>query len=225
MNLTTLERNRRNAQRSTGPRSPEGKAAASMNALRHGLTAGAALVPGEDRATFEGMAARLRDELAPVGELEEQLAARITAALWRLHRLERVEAGIFAWQWFEEHSARARGEVNSYEVNDSQEFLNNLGGETRITDQTKHKAALVRLAEAYGKQREDLPTLGRAFMRDAEKADALSKLSRYEAGIERALYRALHEYQRARASRMGAALPPPAVLDVDLEVTHQGAAP
>jgi hypothetical protein len=44
----------------------------------------------------------------------------------------------------------------------------------------------------------------------------LSKLSRYETAIERALYRALHELERRQAARRGAAVTPPQVLDVDI---------
>ena len=52
-----LEANRRNAERSTGPRSQEGKSRSRLNALTHGMTAESAIVPGEDSAEFE---ARLR---------------------------------------------------------------------------------------------------------------------------------------------------------------------
>jgi hypothetical protein len=40
--------NRRNALKSTGPKTPEGKAAVRLNALRHGLLSKEPLLPGED---------------------------------------------------------------------------------------------------------------------------------------------------------------------------------
>ena len=61
--------NRTNAQRSTGPRSQEGKAAVRFNALTHGLTARATLLPFEDERELEALADRLYDELQPVGEV------------------------------------------------------------------------------------------------------------------------------------------------------------
>jgi hypothetical protein len=67
------------------------------------------------------------------------------------------------------------------------------------------------------KQDPETATLGRTFIRDANEANACSKLSRYEAALYRSLYKALHEPQRLQAARRadGNALPPVAI-DVDL---------
>lgn len=58
--------------------------------------------------------------------------------------------------------------------------------------------------------------LGSAFISLSVNGDAFSKLSRYEAGIERGLYRALHELQRLQAGRSGQPVPPPVAVDVDI---------
>ena len=60
-------------------------------------------------------------------------------------------------------------------------------------------------------------TLGKAFIRDADKANAFPKLSRYEAALERSLYKALHELQRLQAAHHAEnnAIPPTA-LDVNV---------
>jgi hypothetical protein len=60
-------------------------------------------------------------------------------------------------------------------------------------------------------------TKGEAFIHASNYSDAFSKLSRYEATIERSLYRALHELQRLQASREGQEIPAPAVLDVTMD--------
>jgi len=60
------------------------------------------------------------------------------------------------------------------------------------------------------------PSVGLAFIRDGNQADAFSKLSRYESAIERGLYRALDELQRLQAERRGQQVPPPLVLDVQV---------
>jgi hypothetical protein len=89
------EANRRNALKSTGPKTPEGKAAVRLNALRHGLRSEEILLPGEDEQALRELDEYLRAELQPVGELENLLIDRVVAAYWRLRRLGRVEAGIF----------------------------------------------------------------------------------------------------------------------------------
>jgi hypothetical protein len=67
---------------------------------------------------------------------------------------------------------------------------------------------------------EDLQ-LGKAFCWDAEGADAISKISRYEKDLERSLFRTLHELERLQARRRGSHVPPPAVLDVQLELASK----
>ena len=101
-----LVANRRNALRSTGPRTAEGKRRASQNARTHGLLARELVVDGEDAAALDALAGSIRDALLPEGELEEALVDRIVAALWRLRRCGRVETAIFAQdlEWVPETS-------------------------------------------------------------------------------------------------------------------------
>src|SRR4030095_10193890 len=88
--------NRRNALKSTGPKTPEGKAAVRLNANKHGLRSQEVLLPREEEEeALKELDENLRAELQPVGELENLLVDGIVAAHWRLRRLRRVEAGIF----------------------------------------------------------------------------------------------------------------------------------
>jgi hypothetical protein len=90
-----IEANRQNAQKSTGPKSPEGKAAVAQNAVRHGLTAAAPLIAGEDPAAYEQFRDQLHDELVPKGPMEIMLADRILELAWRLKRAGRIQIGTF----------------------------------------------------------------------------------------------------------------------------------
>lgn len=93
--MTTLAKvaaNRANAKLSTGPRTPAGKAAAARNAVRHGLLSAAPVVAGEDPAAWDRHMADVSASLAPVGAVEQQLAARAALLLWRLARVARFEA-------------------------------------------------------------------------------------------------------------------------------------
>ena len=83
--------NRANSQKSTGPRTAEGKAAVSQNALKHGLFADGAVVNGEDQADFDLHRDAMLGEMRPVGVMESVLAERIVSLAWRLRRAERMQ--------------------------------------------------------------------------------------------------------------------------------------
>ncbi|HEX5078984.1 MAG TPA: hypothetical protein VFV80_07500 [Geminicoccaceae bacterium] len=86
--------NRANARRSTGPRTSAGKAAAARNARKHALFAMEVVAAGEDAREFMAFEERLRGVLAPEGELEDALCARVVGCLWRLRRVMRLERAI-----------------------------------------------------------------------------------------------------------------------------------
>lgn len=88
--------NRQNAQKSTGPRTSEGKALINMNALRHGLTGQVNLMPDEDREAHDKFCAALVESLAPEGALEIQFAQSIAEDNWRMNRGRAVETNMFA---------------------------------------------------------------------------------------------------------------------------------
>jgi hypothetical protein len=107
--------NRQNALKSTGPKTPEGKDAVRLNAMKHGLLCQEVLLPGEDEKALRELSEHLWTELKPVGEMENLLVDRIIASHWRLRRLGRVEAGIFAWERYEELAERAEREAQGYD--------------------------------------------------------------------------------------------------------------
>ena len=86
------EANRRNAQKSTGPRTEEGKAASSRNAIRHGLASAQLILFDERREDFEHFYDDLRTAHAPSDAAEDGLVERIAMASWRLRRVWRAEA-------------------------------------------------------------------------------------------------------------------------------------
>ena len=93
--------NQENAQHSTGPRTPEGKRASSLNAVRHGLTSQLIVFPGEDNLPYEALRVKLAAELAPKTTVEEMFVETICATQWRLERARKVEANILALVYFE----------------------------------------------------------------------------------------------------------------------------
>jgi hypothetical protein len=86
------EANRRNAQKSTGPRTPEGKAASRVNGVRHGLRCQKVLVTDEDPAAYLEHRRGMLRRLQPADALEQRLADRIISLSWRLERADWMEA-------------------------------------------------------------------------------------------------------------------------------------
>ena len=90
-----LAANRRNAKQSTGPKTPEGKAAVRYNALKHGLCAQVAVISSgegaEDADEFRRLLEGLVEDFQPVGVSEHLLVERIAICHWRLGRAVRYE--------------------------------------------------------------------------------------------------------------------------------------
>ncbi len=86
--------NQANAQHSTGPRTPEGKARVSQNALRHGLTAARLVVRDDEREEFTALHDALLAELDPQGAVETVTFDELLHAAWNLYRFRRIESEV-----------------------------------------------------------------------------------------------------------------------------------
>src|SRR6266852_6246339 len=91
-----LDANRRNAQLSTGPQTPEGRAAVRYNAVTHGLTAQYAVLPQENKEEFEDLFASFEAEYQPSGPTESLLLKQMVINAWRIQRLQGMETSFFA---------------------------------------------------------------------------------------------------------------------------------
>jgi hypothetical protein len=87
-----IKANRKNAQKSTGPKTDEGKAAVSKNAVKHGLFAAEAVVTSEDPAEYESYRDEFFAEMQPAGAVETMLAERFVSLAWRLLRAQRMQS-------------------------------------------------------------------------------------------------------------------------------------
>jgi hypothetical protein len=101
-----IQANRLNAQKSGGPRTPEGKEKASQNALKHGLFAREGVIRGEDREEYEMHREALLGQLAPAGPLEVILAARVVDLFGRLRRAAQDQNEAFG-ALYDRHTAGA----------------------------------------------------------------------------------------------------------------------
>ncbi len=88
--------NQANAQHSTGPQTEEGKARASRNNTRHGLTLGILAIPEAEAARFAEYEAKLRAECKPFGVLEEEAFRQFIDGVNRLERVHKLVGAILA---------------------------------------------------------------------------------------------------------------------------------
>jgi len=86
-----IKANRQNAQKSTGPKTAEGKAAVSQNAVKYGLFVVQDVLSVENQVEFDLLREQMLAELSPVGSVESLLAQRAVSLAWRLKRAERMQ--------------------------------------------------------------------------------------------------------------------------------------
>ena len=97
-----IQANRRNALKSTGPTSEEGKQQSRRNAVRHGLTAETVIGALEDAEDYKAFEAAIIADYDAESAVERELVLRLASLLWRLRRATTMEAGLFeiqAEQW------------------------------------------------------------------------------------------------------------------------------
>jgi hypothetical protein len=169
--------NRLNAQKSTGPRTIEGKAAVSQNAVKHGLLAEQDVIASESQADFDLYRRQLLDELSPVSPMESMLAERIVTLSWRLKRVCRFQN-------------QAIDTLNADIA--SSPFK-------KLTQSLSFNVAGKSLSNAVGSNGE--LALGRLAVKDFANARVLEHLLMYERRIEHSLYKTILEFQRLNIAK------------------------
>ncbi len=169
--------NRLNAKLCTGPKTPEGKAAVSSNAVTHGFTSSGGLLPGERLEDFSLLRDRIFARFAPCDPLEDELVERVASLLWRLRRIPAFEAALIAW------ADACREEESLFAA-----------GEPRLTRLFRDDDA-----PAPGSRRHIL-----AFGRSLDaflKRDLSAKLNRYESALQRQLSALVLDLRRMQGRR------------------------
>jgi hypothetical protein len=167
--------NRSNARKSTGPRTPQGKAAVGQNAVKHGLSGRLDVIKGENQAEFDLQHEAMLGELAPVGPMESMLAERVVRLSWRLNRVERTQNEVFDALLADRNSPLAKL-VRSLEPK----------GAGRTEGEPESEGDL---------------DLGRVVIKDFSNSRVLDRLLMYERRMEHSLYKTMAELQRLRLLR------------------------
>src|SRR5262245_18716210 len=92
--LKQIEANRRNALKSTGPTTLEGKQRSRCNAVRHGLTAETVIAALEDSEDYEAFEAAVISDYHAESAVERELVLRLASVLWRLRRATSIETAL-----------------------------------------------------------------------------------------------------------------------------------
>jgi len=172
-----IHANRLNAQKSTGPQTPQGKAVVSQNALKHGLSARHDVITTESQADFDLHRDALLAELHPLSPMESILADRIVSLSWRLKRADLIQNQTF-------DAIHEKITTNSL-ANLAKSFgLKGLGFPQDETSDSNP----------------DL-ILGRIALKDFSNARVLDRLLMYERRIEHSLYKTTLELQRLHLLR------------------------
>jgi hypothetical protein len=180
-----VEANRRNARKSTGPRTPAGKDVTRLNALRGGATAGTPLLPGEDASERDALCASVTAALAPEDAYQSSLVEAMVSDLWGLRRIERIETALLRFRILED--AQADAERAIYGTSEPAEPILSADYKREALPETVAAREVHR--EVTSALEDEPVTLGRAFLRDALNGDALGRLSRYETSKIRNLQR------------------------------------
>ena len=104
--LKQIEANRRNALKSTGPKTAEGRERSRRNAVRHGLTAETVIGALEDASDYKAFEEAITADYDAQSAVERELVLRLASLLWRLRRATNMETAIFALQAEHLHDSR-----------------------------------------------------------------------------------------------------------------------
>src|SRR5580693_3754072 len=103
-----FDANRRNARKSTGPITEEGKQRSRCNAVRHGLMAETVIGALEDAEDYDDFQAAIIADYDAQSAVERELVLRLASLLWRLRRTTTMETGLFEIQ--ADHLSQIRNE-------------------------------------------------------------------------------------------------------------------
>ena len=171
--LKQIEANRRNALRSTGPRTEQGKQRASQNAVRHGLTAETVIVPLEDAADYQAFEQAVTADYDAETAVERELVLRLASLLWRLRRATSIETGLLGVA--QEHA----GPMQEIEEHNR----------PSVTSLFSHQPAVDRSGESAERRADSLDIELDVVLRFVRLADLesglLERLGRYESSLWR----------------------------------------
>jgi hypothetical protein len=188
-----IEANRRNALKSTGPRTEAGKQASRCGAVRHGLTAQTVISTLEDEAEYKAFEAAVIADYDAQSAVERELVLRLASILWRLRRATSMETGLFEIQTEHLRDYRQKRQL----LQEPRDVIDPVfrRADSASVHTTSHNAVsnIESVSDVGMKADVSAVDFARCFLRLASLANfALYRLSRYEATLSRQAGRILY---------------------------------
>jgi hypothetical protein len=176
--------NRRNARKSTGPLTEEGKQRSRCNAVRHGLTAETVIGALEHAEDYQAFEAAVVADYAAQSAVERELVLRLASLLWRLRRATTMETGLFEMQADQLREFRQARQVHPDSRNMVYAMFARADAIDSEPDRVSHGIApgMEAVPNSEPEPVDPAADLARCFLRLANLPNfALDRLSRYEA--------------------------------------------
>jgi hypothetical protein len=188
-----VEANRRNALKSTGPKTETGKHSSRCNAVRHGLTAETVIGTLEDAEDYNAFEAAIIADYDAQSAVERELVMRLASILWRLRRVTTMETGLFEIQaqYLRDYRQNCRVAPKSHDVIQA---LFRPGDSTSLYGVSHSAVSNIETgSDSALKVDAGVVEFARCFLRLANLPNfALDRLSRYEATLWRQAGRVLY---------------------------------
>jgi hypothetical protein len=185
--------NRRNAQKSTGPNTEDGKLRSRQNAFHHGLTAQTVISLVEKADEYTSFETLIIADYEPQTTIERVLVERLASLLWRLRRAVTIETGLFELQakTIRDRRAREQQKVRTDGLTVFRNLLNQANPVNQTSPELLEQDAQSRTDEA-AKNSDQTTVLARAldisrsYLRlDTIDSGILERLERYEVSLWR----------------------------------------
>jgi hypothetical protein len=187
-----IDTNRRNARKSTGPTTEEGKHRSRCNAIRHGLTAETVISALEDAEDYKAFETAIITDSVAQSAVERELVLRLASLLWRLRRATTMETGLFEFQADQLSEFRQPRQLHPASREVAYALLGRAVSASFDPDPTSHgvtngtEAVPSSVPKSVEPNVDPTTELARCFLRLANLPNyALDRLSRYEATLWR----------------------------------------
>jgi hypothetical protein len=219
-----INANRTNAQFSSGPKTAEGKATSSQNAVTHGIFAKNDVISGEDLARYELHRQDIYDEFVPLTPTEAVLTQRIASLTWRLMRADRLQTTVINTLVDAQHKANQPAPIRKFNIAGMIKSLRlkDADPDYPLTDNEIILAGLVRYdnvpvttdpAVDEAMHAASLPPgkpyiceaeieLGTVIYHDFDGSAVIERLQGYEQKIETSLFKTIRQIQQYQDTRI-----------------------